>query len=91
MKTNQAEVKGSSGGERPLASGRRKELSDTVKGAGIFVDGATLLSLFAPVAIVPETLSLVVEIFMLGLILRVLYLCIPKRELIHKIGAKIAE
>ncbi|MFM0047503.1 hypothetical protein [Paraburkholderia sediminicola] len=91
MKTNQAEVKGNSGDERPSLSGRCKELSDTVKGVGIFIAGATLLSLFAPAALVPGTLSLIVKLFVSGLILRVLFVCMPKRELLHKVGAKIAE
>jgi hypothetical protein len=91
MRTNQEEMKNNAGGERPSASGRCKELSDTVKGAGIFIAAAALLSLFAPVAIVPGTLSLAVKLFMSGLILRAAYICIPKRELIHKIAAKIAE
>ncbi|MGF6508594.1 hypothetical protein [Paraburkholderia sp. 32] len=79
-----------SGIERLPTSSRRKEVSDTIKGAGVFIAGAAMLALIAPSAVVPGTFPLLIKLFVLGLILRIAYIHFPQRAVLHRLGSKTA-
>lgn len=86
MNTNKEEVKENNAIVRPSASERRKELTDTLKGALLCLLGIASLSI-----VLPAGIFMGIKFLMAGLVLRVAYIYFPNRGLLQKIGAKIAE